>query len=64
MCSGSKSSWNRGGAAASRTEEVRAHGRRYTITIANLSILSITPLLAAALPTVRDFEPVIELARA
>ena len=58
---------NRGGAGGVIGMEAgaRAPADGYTITIANLSVLSINPFLYSKLPydVVRDFAPVIELAQ-
>jgi tripartite-type tricarboxylate transporter receptor subunit TctC len=58
---------NRGGAGGIIGMEAGAHAPAdgYTVTVANLSVLSINPFLYSKLPydTVRDFAPVIELAQ-
>lgn len=58
---------NRGGAAGIIGMEAGAHAPAdgYTITLANLSVMSINPFLYSKLPydAVRDFAPVIELAQ-
>jgi tripartite-type tricarboxylate transporter receptor subunit TctC len=58
---------NRGGAGGIIGAEAGARARPdgYTMTIANLSMLSINPFLYSKLPydTLRDFAPVIELAQ-